>query len=396
MGEVVAGRFELIDVLGSGGVGTVWRAWDHRDKLYLAAKVLRHGDSDSLVRFVREAKHAIDHPHVVAPRNWVGIDDRVLFTMELVRGGSVVELLGDYAVLPEGWVVELTRQAAAGLQALHEAGYAHRDVKPGNLLLDATGSGSPRLRVSDFGTAAALDGPRFTLTPSVLGTPGYLSPEAQAGAHPSAAQDVYALGQVVRQMATGEAPGGTEPIPGSDGLAELVSAMCAPDPADRPGSMAEVVDALDRLPSAGDLGYGADPDNLVEVFDHVADLPAGWGPHGPLVVTRAPSGARPRPVEVPTAVLPLRAPAEAPPGASEDASRDASEGVLEEAEPTGPPTRSSAQTSAQTSAKTSAGSSPETSPEASPETSAASTWRRPETWLLAAGVVLLVLAFLLA
>ena len=70
MGEVFAGRYELVDVLDSGGVGTVWRAWDHREAVYLAAKVLRQSDGESLLRFVRETSHRIDHPHVVTPLGW--------------------------------------------------------------------------------------------------------------------------------------------------------------------------------------------------------------------------------------------------------------------------------------------------------------------------------------
>ncbi|MBA2464894.1 MAG: protein kinase [Nocardioidaceae bacterium] len=145
MGEVFAGRYELVDVLDAGGVGTVWRAWDHRHACYVAAKVLRQSDGDSLLRFVRETSRRIQHPHVVTPLGWAGEDDRVLFTMPLVRGGSLAALLGDFGALPVGWAAELLRQSLSALEAVHAIGLVHRDVKPANLLLDATGSGLPHM-----------------------------------------------------------------------------------------------------------------------------------------------------------------------------------------------------------------------------------------------------------
>jgi len=97
LGEVFARRYELVDVLGHGGMGWVWRAWDHHEGRYVAAKVLRQSDASSLMRFVREQSFRVHHPHVVTPLGWVGEDDRVLFTMPVVRGGSVSTLLGDHA-----------------------------------------------------------------------------------------------------------------------------------------------------------------------------------------------------------------------------------------------------------------------------------------------------------
>ncbi|MCZ9339811.1 serine/threonine protein kinase, partial [Streptomyces sp. TRM76130] len=87
MGEVFAGRYELVDPIGRGGVGAVWRAWDHRRRRYVAAKVLQQRDAHSLLRFVREQALRIDHPHVLAPASWAADDDKVLFTMDLVTGG---------------------------------------------------------------------------------------------------------------------------------------------------------------------------------------------------------------------------------------------------------------------------------------------------------------------
>lgn len=288
MGEVFAGRYELIDVLDSGGVGTVWRAWDHRERGYRAAKVLRQSDSDSLLRFVRETSRHIDHPHVVAPCSWSGEDDRVLFTMPLVRGGSLATLLSDFGALPIGYTIELLRQALRALDAVHRAGLVHRDVKPANLLLDATGRQRPHLRLSDFGAAAQVDAPRLTRADRVIGTPGYLAPEQLRGVDPHPAQDIYAVAVVAIEMSTGEQPtvAGGLPVLSLTGdcgraLAALLGRMTDRDPRRRPQTADLALELLDQLPDAHDLALGADPLNPLEIFDHVGPLPEGWGPDGP-------------------------------------------------------------------------------------------------------------------
>ncbi len=288
MGELFGGRYELVDALASGGVGTVWRAWDHRDKTYCAAKVLRQSDSDSLLRFMRETTRHIDHPHVMAPRSWTGEDDRILFTMPLVRGGSVDTLLRDFGTLPLGWSIELTRQSLLALDEVHELGLVHRDVKPANLLLEQTGTGRPHLMLSDFGAAAQVGGPRLTQADSVIGTPGYLAPEQLLGADPAPSQDVYAVGVVLLQMLTGVPPardGALAPAPRFDptstGLADLATRLTSPMPGDRPASVADALELLDALPRAHELQLGGDPDSPVKILDHVPDLPTGWTEQGP-------------------------------------------------------------------------------------------------------------------
>lgn len=114
MGEVFAGRYELLDPIGRGGVGAVWRAWDRRRRRYVAAKVLQQSDAHALLRFVREQALRIDHPHVLAPASWAADDDKVLFTMDLVAGGSLVHLVNDYGPLPPPFVCTLLDQLLAG------------------------------------------------------------------------------------------------------------------------------------------------------------------------------------------------------------------------------------------------------------------------------------------
>ncbi|MBK3590614.1 protein kinase, partial [Streptomyces sp. MBT57] len=133
MGEVFAGRYELIDPIGRGGVGAVfWRAWDHRRRRYVAAKVLQQSDAHTLLRFVREQALRIEHPHVLAPASWAADDDKVLFTMELVSGGSLAHVIGDYGPLPPRFVCLLLDQLLSGLSTVHAEGVVHRDIKPAN------------------------------------------------------------------------------------------------------------------------------------------------------------------------------------------------------------------------------------------------------------------------
>lgn len=177
MGEVFAGRYELVDPLGEGAGGRVWRVHDRVQDAFVAAKVLRQVDATSMLRFLREQAVRIDHRHVMTPLGWAGEDDRVLFTMPIATGGSVATLVGDYGPLPLPWVLTLLDQVLQGLVEIHGRGIVHRDLKPANMLLDATGTDTPRLRLSDFGVAVALGEPRLTHGPTALGAPGYLAPE---------------------------------------------------------------------------------------------------------------------------------------------------------------------------------------------------------------------------
>lgn len=277
MGEVFAGRYELVDVLDSGGMGTVWRVWDVRDRRYRAAKMLRQSDSESLLRFVRESGTRVNHPHVLAPTGWSAEDDRVLFAMPLVTGGSVATLLADHGPLPPAWVRELMLQLLDALDAVHRAGLVHRDVKPANLLLEYTGTGAPHLRLSDFGIAIRLDQPRLTRATDVMHTPGYLAPEAAAGADPDPRHDLFAAGRVMQEMLTGVPPAPTvSPAAGSDPIWDVCLRLCADDPAHRFASAPQAREAL----AASSVGDDVDAEP-VEVFEQVPPLPAGWSTDGP-------------------------------------------------------------------------------------------------------------------
>ncbi|RSS70572.1 serine/threonine-protein kinase [Streptomyces sp. WAC06128] len=294
MGEVFAGRYELVDPVGRGGVGAVWRAWDHRRRRYVAAKVLQQRDAHALLRFVREQALRIDHPNVLAPASWAADDDQVLFTMDLVAGGSLVHLVGDYGPLPPAFVCTLLDQLLAGLAAVHAEGVVHRDIKPANLLLEATGTGRPRLRLSDFGIAMRLGEPRLTETNLVVGTPGYLAPEQMMGAEPDFPADLFAVGLVALYLLEGAKPDakalvqyfaehGTPPAPQGipEPLWQVVAALVQPDPAARfrtaTGARKALAAAAELLPEPGP------DDELIEIFDQVGPLPPGFTAEGPLI-----------------------------------------------------------------------------------------------------------------
>ncbi|MEB3965908.1 protein kinase [Streptomyces kunmingensis] len=313
MGEVFAGRYELADPIGRGGVGAVWRAWDHRRRRYVAAKVLQQSDAHTLLRFVREQALRIDHPHVLAPASWAADDDKVLFTMDLVAGGSLAHLIGDYGPLPPPFVCVLLDQLLSGLSAVHAEGVVHRDIKPANILLEATGTGLPHLRVSDFGIAMRKGEPRLTETNYVVGTPGYFAPEQAMGAEPDFPADLFAAGLVALYLLEGAKPDakaliehfaehGTPSAPvGVPGpLWGVLAGLLQPDPEARfrtaTGARKALLAAAELLPEPGP------EDDLIEVFDQLGPLPPGFGPSGPAVRGRR---ARPLHATGTTPVMPM-------------------------------------------------------------------------------------------
>ncbi|MEV6330380.1 protein kinase [Streptomyces sp. NPDC051909] len=305
MGEVFAGRYELIDPIGRGGIGAVWRAWDHRRRRYVAAKVLQQSDAHALLRFVREQALRIDHPHVLAPASWAADDDKVLFTMDLVAGGSLAHVIGDYGALPPRFVCVLLDQLLSGLAAVHAEGVVHRDIKPANILMEVTGTGRPHLRLSDFGISMRKGEPRLTETNYVVGTPGYFAPEQLMGAEPDFTADLFAVGLVALYLLQGRkpdsqalvdhfrtygTPGAPQDIP--EPLWQVLAGLLQPDPQARfktaTGARKALTAAIELLPEPE---AGEEP---VEVFDQIGPLPAGFGPDGPLPA--APAAPAPAPV----------------------------------------------------------------------------------------------------
>jgi serine/threonine protein kinase len=275
--DVFAGRFELIDPIGAGGTGTVWRAWDRRLERFCAAKVLRQRHAGALLRFVREQGLRLDHPNILSPYSWAADDDQALLAMDLVGGGAVSNLLADFGALPDRYAAELLAQLLGALVQVHAAGLVHRDIKPANLLLEATGTQPPILRLSDFGIALSLGEPRLTHQGALIGTPGYLAPETLAGSPPAVAQDLYAVGVTAWQLLTGEEPPTTHPLPAPADptpLWNLIEPLLADAREDRPSAESALATLAPLLADPLDLPTQTADQEPIEVFDHLPPLPA--------------------------------------------------------------------------------------------------------------------------
>ncbi|WP_369271762.1 serine/threonine-protein kinase [Streptomyces sp. R11] len=205
---LIAGRYRLSESIGRGGMGEVWRAYDETLGRPVAVKLLLPQDSDPTAtsRFRLEAQTAarIAHPNVVGVRDFGEHENRLFLVMELVEGDSLARVASQFGALPAERVARIAAQAAAGLAAAHRQGIVHRDIKPGNLLLDADGT----LKIGDFGIARFLDDPgaALTATGQIVGTSLYLAPERALGKPAGPASDVYALGCVLYQLLTGRPP----------------------------------------------------------------------------------------------------------------------------------------------------------------------------------------------
>jgi eukaryotic-like serine/threonine-protein kinase len=206
--RVLAGRYELGERLGVGGMSTVVRGFDRRLEREVAVKLLAEhlaDDGQFVARFRREARSAarLVHPNIVQVFDF-GLDDhRHYIVMELVRGQSAAELLRERGALPLRDALSIVVQACRGLEYAHRNGVVHRDVKPGNLLRGE----ADVVKLADFGIAKAVsDESTITQIGSVLGTAAYLAPEQAAGESAGPGADIYALGVVTYQLISGRLP----------------------------------------------------------------------------------------------------------------------------------------------------------------------------------------------
>jgi len=210
--RLIAGRYELLGRLGSGGAATVYRARDVRLDRIVAVKVLHEqlaADPDFLARFQREARTAasLNHPNVVDVYDYGAEGNTAYIVMPFVGGGNLKELIAARGRLAPTEATDIARQVLSALAAAHAKGLVHRDVKPQNVLL--TGDGVVKL--ADFGIAHVAAQPELTQVGTTIGTAAYIAPEQATGASVGPAADLYGVGLLLYEMLTGRPPfvGGT-------------------------------------------------------------------------------------------------------------------------------------------------------------------------------------------
>jgi hypothetical protein len=265
--ELVAGRYRLIERLGSGSMGEVWRAHDERLDRTVAVKKLLPGKGLTDIaarqgneRALREARITarLQHPHAVCVHDVVEQDGQPCLVMEYVPARSLSAVVAQEGTLSPDRAARIGQEVASALAAAHAAGIVHRDVKPDNILLTEDNGA----KITDFGISRTVGDGSVTGPGIVVGTPSYLAPEVAAGADASFASDVFSLGATLYAVVEGVPPfglsdntilllqavaAGQVPPPVKAGpLGPVLEWMLRRDPAARP-VMAQVSDALDAV-----------------------------------------------------------------------------------------------------------------------------------------------------
>jgi Protein kinase domain len=278
-GTTLADRYRIVALLGKGGMGEVYRAEDLRLTQTVALKFLPEAmlrDETARSRFHQEVRLAreIAHPNVCRVFDIGEVDGRLFLTMEYVDGEDLASLLRRIGQLPQSKGLDIARQMCAGLAAAHDHGVLHRDLKPGNIMLDGRG----RVRITDFGLAAL--GENLAGEELRAGTPAYMAPEQLAGTELTARSDIYSLGLVLYEIFTGKKAFEAATLPelirlrdhstptsissivrDIDPLVERVILRCLEkDPAKRPATALQVAAALPGGdPLAAALAAGETP-----------------------------------------------------------------------------------------------------------------------------------------
>ncbi|MEU2559329.1 serine/threonine-protein kinase [Streptomyces longispororuber] len=271
--RVVAGRYELSTLIGQGGMGQVWTAYDQRLDRRVAVKLLRPdkvagAEADELRRrFVRECRVTaqVDHPGLVTVHDAGSDDDDLYLVMQYVDGADLGDHLAEHTPYPWPWAVAVAAQLCAVLSAVHAVPIVHRDLKPRNVMVRQDGT----LTILDLGIASVMDTDttRLTHTGSPIGSPSYMAPEQAMGGAVGPYTDLYALGVLLHELLSGDVPfsGSTAlgvlhrhlyepPLPVRrlrpevpEALEALVLRLLAKDPQHRPGSAQDVYEQLEPL-----------------------------------------------------------------------------------------------------------------------------------------------------
>jgi eukaryotic-like serine/threonine-protein kinase len=292
VGEVLSDRYELEELVGTGGMSSVFRAHDRLLDRKVALKVLhqQYGDDDEYVeRFRREARSvaALSHPNIVTVIDRGEHEGRQFIVFEYVEGDNLKQLINRRGKAPVATALELAMQIARGLSFAHQQGLVHRDVKPQNVLLNGDG----QAKVTDFGIARSLDVQHgMTQTGTVLGTSDYIAPEQAQGQRVDEHTDVYSLGVVLYELLTNEVP-----FPGENFVAVAMRHINEPPPSIRD----KRPDVSPRLEAAVHRAMAKDPEARFQTMTDfcreleacLAEAQGGEPAHAPPPVPRP---ARPR------------------------------------------------------------------------------------------------------
>ena len=263
VGETALGRFTLLERIGAGGFGTVYRGWDERLERPVAVKVIEAGGRTGR-RVLREAQAAarLNHPGIVTLYELGETDGRAYLVSELVEGATLDELTRDGA-LSDRDVAELGADLCEALGHAHEHGVVHRDIKPQNVIVRGgdvpVAARSARAKLMDFGTASLVDGPGLTATGEVIGTIAYMAPEQAEGTEVGPAADVYALALTLYEAWCGRHPfARATPAATARAIGQPVPPLGG-QRSDLPAELCELIDAClvrepGRRPSLDELG----------------------------------------------------------------------------------------------------------------------------------------------
>jgi eukaryotic-like serine/threonine-protein kinase len=262
VGETIAGRYEVEELVGHGGMSSVYKARDALLERHVALKILHDQystDDDFVERFKREARSVaqLQHPNIVTVIDRGEEDGRQFIVFEYIDGENLKEHVVRKGRLDVREALEIALEVARGLAFAHEQGLVHRDVKPQNILLNGDG----RAKVTDFGIARTVDVDGMTQTGTVLGTSNYIAPEQASDRRVDAHSDVYALGAVLYELLAGEVP-----FPGESFVVVAMKHMHEPAP-----SLLDVRgDVPLRVAAAVDRALEKDPEQRFPTMDAFA------------------------------------------------------------------------------------------------------------------------------
>ena len=294
IGSVLGDRYRLIELLGQGGMATIYRARDSQLQRDVAVKLLRpeYGrDPDFLARFRQEARAAgsLNHPSIVSVFDFGQDAEGPFIVMELIDGEDVAALVRRTGGLAPQQAARLVSEVAHALEVAHRHGIVHRDIKPGNIMVARDG----RVKVTDFGIARAVAEAQMTLPGTTIGSVHYFSPEQARGEATTAASDVYSLGIVLYELLTGQRPFEGD-SPASVAVARLTGPV--PSPSAVRGGIPPAIEqvlaratALDpgaRYPSGGPFGEALD---AFVANPSAPALAGGWAAGGAAGATSTPT-----------------------------------------------------------------------------------------------------------